>query len=723
MPDDDHILSSGSQCAEGRLKQLGRQYRAQKQYEEAVRTFQELIERDRGDPDAWFELGASLVDLRRHDEAVAAFREAVAIDPRRSILWDYLGYLYKVQNKAKDAMECFGRSVALNAKGDYAWRMLADCLGKAGYIERQIAALEEVTACCPTDHAAWSSLGIAYWNKSDLPHAVEAYSEAAKHNLTDPSPLFNLGLAHAKAGHLLDAAYAYRSAIAREPGHAKATEQLRALEPYLAELRKHIEANEATRTSEAYDIYLNPLEILAYSPGSPDEWDEAEVRKAKKRVLRELDLNDGRLHWLNNVALDRSRVLQVLDDLDSMEKREFHYHVRRDTRFLRFLTHGSLMYFAYDSRAESPLLPWGMEDDGDFLEFIGPYFARQYDRQLTEYLTANQNVLINALSSRRLPVPADLQEDCYRTAHTQLRQCLDDIRRRSGSIADSPNAAVQLTSFLTKRIIAATLNALPPYFENLRGDIANAIRSAAVDCYNKHDNAELSRAILALARALKVPDHISTQLKDDEAQISDIIHREQEARLDIVMGSTPLHIDHQKIVFGNKSVPIAQLSGARWGVFREYTNGIRTSCSYLVSFWGQACGQVDIECHRHRFLSFGQDEVESAARFDKVMKSCFTNVIPAVVQNAVARIEEGHPLQAGRYQFTKTGVVLTAGVLWWKTTRQYAWHDLRFAAHEGKVILQVESNDRVRVALSMREDWNAVLLEFIAAAMVNGNKG
>ena len=46
--------------------------------------------------------------------------------------------------------------------------------------------------------------------------------------------------------------------------------------------------------------YLNPFEVLNYPPRSLTEWDDTEYRRAKKRLMAELALSNGRLPRMAN---------------------------------------------------------------------------------------------------------------------------------------------------------------------------------------------------------------------------------------------------------------------------------------------------------------------------------------------------------------------------------------------------------------------------------------
>jgi hypothetical protein len=284
-------------------------------------------------------------------------------------------------------------------------------------------------------------------------------------------------------------------------------------------------------------------------------------------------------------------------------------------------------------------------------------------------------------------------------------------------VSKSQQAARESLAFLKEQFSVECLNALPSYFRDIRSEIAITMRGMSVECYNAHQDAALSKEMLALATSLATNERTKAKLDSDVVEIAEIATREKENTADFMIGKKRLLIDRHQVVFGNRSTPTSQITGIRWGIFREYTNGSRTSCSYLVSVCTTEGTSLDMECHKSRFFSFGKDEQDSLARFQAVLKSCFANIVPQIVQMISSRLNGGETLPVGQCRLDREGLHFTTGVLFWKTERFISWRDVAFDTQNGMVIVHNPREPKCATSMSAREMWNAVLLEYIASSM------
>ena len=60
----------------------GEEMLASGEFEKALKIFEDMIEKDGQDPDAWNGKGASLRSMGRYDEAAACFEISLKLDPR-----------------------------------------------------------------------------------------------------------------------------------------------------------------------------------------------------------------------------------------------------------------------------------------------------------------------------------------------------------------------------------------------------------------------------------------------------------------------------------------------------------------------------------------------------------------------------------------------------------------------------------------------------------------
>ena len=107
-----------------------------------------------------------------------------------------------------------------------------------------------------------------------------------------------------------DAADAYRRALALKPDYEQAKELLETTRRKLVPLAAQAEtaATGLVQPDEFFDFYISPFEVLQIEEVTlADGLDAKAIQQAKKRLLHELELNDGKVGWLGDYSLDKSR--------------------------------------------------------------------------------------------------------------------------------------------------------------------------------------------------------------------------------------------------------------------------------------------------------------------------------------------------------------------------------------------------------------------------------
>jgi hypothetical protein len=61
--------------------------------------------------------------------------------------------------------------------------------------------------------------------------------------------------------------------------------------------------------------------------GNPFNLDAKDIQKAKKLLLQEIDLEDGKVEWVAGLTIDRSRAIKVVDELTDTLVRYKHHLV------------------------------------------------------------------------------------------------------------------------------------------------------------------------------------------------------------------------------------------------------------------------------------------------------------------------------------------------------------------------------------------------------------
>ena len=129
--------------------------------------------------------------------------------------------------------------------------------------------------------------------------------------------------------------------------------------------------------------YINPYELLKFTADNLSEIDSKAIIKEKKKLLQEIELSDTDSIIYSGIDVTKADCIRAIDDIDDKNKREFHFFIYQNKPLNNFLTNSSMLFFDRYQAESIYKLP-------EFLDFISPYFAIQYDKILSDSFN-NQN--------------------------------------------------------------------------------------------------------------------------------------------------------------------------------------------------------------------------------------------------------------------------------------------------------------------------------------------
>jgi hypothetical protein len=118
--------------------------------------------------------------------------------------------------------------------------------------------------------------------------------------------------------------------------------------PELSELRQKVmtPGGAVLDQDQWYNHYINPLELLRLGEDVElDDLDAKSLQRAKKALLQEIELEDGRVEWMPGVRIDRSRAISICDELINEARLGYHHHVFQNKALSAFLQRGDLQHF------------------------------------------------------------------------------------------------------------------------------------------------------------------------------------------------------------------------------------------------------------------------------------------------------------------------------------------------------------------------------------------
>ena len=253
--------------------------------------------------------------------------------------------------------------------------------------------------------------------------------------------------------------------------------------------------------------YLNPLAVLEISPEAAAEGlSTAFLKKHKKRLLAEFELNDTTTIELRGQELDRTAVLQLFESLEDESQLAHHVIILKETSLQAFLEEASLDYFY--SRDVAQLAA----HSNDFLKFIGPFYARQFNRRLVNALKQKDWEEIQLMCQFPLSIPTRYHAVSYQDAYRFLHAKIQEIESQTETISKGKAPGGEIQEFCDEMLITA-MNHLPAYFAGTRDSYAIALEGLAIAVHNEHRRASLGVFILKQGMKLSISADAQARLQ------------------------------------------------------------------------------------------------------------------------------------------------------------------------------------------------------------------
>lgn len=249
--------------------------------------------------------------------------------------------------------------------------------------------------------------------------------------------------------------------------------------------------------------YINPIELLNLKKDLTSDFDGLTIRKAKKVLLAEIELSDTDTTNHNGVELTKSDCLRAIDDLDDKDKRDFHLFIFQNKDLNNFLSKGDLSFFN-NYKTES------IYKITEFIDFVSPYFAQQYEKALSKNFKNNQLNNVRKLLSVKPIVNEAYFDECFKSTYAVIKEIEKEIIQVTKEIENKNSKHIEndfedLPGLLNEKINVDLLNLLPAFFQSLRNQFAQTIRNLARDLNN-----DPHREYKIAFRIIEIANNIST---------------------------------------------------------------------------------------------------------------------------------------------------------------------------------------------------------------------
>src|SRR5262249_10509670 len=150
----------------------GNEYLYKRNYSMAIDHYDQAIEIDPNNADAWNNKGIALHNLRKYKEAIHCCDMAIKINPNYADAWNNKGVSLGKLGKYKEAIDCTDRAVKIDPNYADAWNNKGVSLGKLAKYKEAIDCTDRAVKIDPDYVKAWNNKGIALHNLRKFKEAI-----------------------------------------------------------------------------------------------------------------------------------------------------------------------------------------------------------------------------------------------------------------------------------------------------------------------------------------------------------------------------------------------------------------------------------------------------------------------------------------------------------------------------------------------------------------------
>lgn len=701
----DEVEDLIKRCVE--LREAGR-------LEEAILVARRANSIDPASANACWQLALSVSGKDGEASALEYFKKTVELASHFSYGWYKLGMAYKSLSMTDNAVECWETAAGKDSEDVNSRYELVDAYssrelpGDDEQLFRRLIDLEESDSLRTYDNHL---LAISYAKKKDYLNAIPRYKKYLSYK-NDEYGYTNLSLAYSseQISQELDAADCCHLALGCNEEFERAQKLLGQLAPKLEKVKSNLKLalndGELLRESDWYDVYLSPFELFQLD-GDSAEIEVKEIQKAKKLVLQEIDLEDGRVEWINNLSIDRSRVIKLAEEMTDSNLQGFHREVFNYKPLLNFLSRGSLDLFTYDPEDLPTLILLTLEYDESFALWLSQPFREQFNRLFGLALQARKLGVIEAMLDGRRFVVAAHEDLCFESGTRISEGLLEGLKSLQERVEVAKLDLEKIRSVLNGTGLARLLELLPPSFHDIQMEAAGIIRSISVRTYNKYQDPDLARDILKLAEnfAKKSPAFRS-RYNEDVSKLNDLIAEEKKDESYLTFGNKPFRITRESVTHGSTVIRSEDFETLRFGITVTNSSGQR-SYKFIIVLGDVSGSKINVTWNS------GSDKERQRELFDGCVNAIFSYVLPHTVKRFKAKLNNGKTVLVGGIPVTKFGVTLKSKGWFTDKDEFCSWDSLRSEIRNGDAVIQSTLNSKAEMSISLSEIDNAWILHLL----------
>lgn len=189
-------------------------------YEESIKIFDELIEKNPSFICTYNNLGCALIGLGRYEEAIGYFEIILKRNHLDAVAWANKGNALSELSRYDEAIRCCDEALRIRNRYTLALNLKGIALAKQGHIEESFACLDAIfkkNPKLPSNAPVWNDKGEICFEFKKYKNAVDCYERSIELDPSNPIVWNNKGKTHYIMNQFREANECYNNAIQLDP--------------------------------------------------------------------------------------------------------------------------------------------------------------------------------------------------------------------------------------------------------------------------------------------------------------------------------------------------------------------------------------------------------------------------------------------------------------------------------------------------------------------------
>ena len=683
--------------------------RGEGRLEEAILAARRATALDADNANAWWQLALAQGAKDGAEAALPALQKVTELAPAFPGGWNELGRTHLRANRNDEALEAYEQALEADSSHISSMLMVAYLLKgrkEEGVPARRLALLREVYEKDQLNEEDMFDMAYLLGEANETAEATRV-SETYTRKHEGKAAFYNLALGYEALDRDADALDALEAARRTGYESEKLTTVRSNAQQRLFALREQVlrRPQPYLPQSEWFSHYINPFTLLDVEPEDVEDNPRA-LQKAKQALMREIELEEGKVDWLPGLVIDKSTALAKLTELDIVDAWNAHQLVSHNRALNDFLMRGDLRHFLINEDGSTDCtLPHLL--DAETLEHIGPKFAAQFADVLSRAVEQADLVVVECLmDGRRWVTPAQL-DTCFESTKRLVTR-LSEPLIKAAEVKDKCSVSrSEIEKAFNQGNLGSLLTLLPIEFYEAHSAVGSALRDLSVSYYNREHDAEGAKAILALGRACaKKSPALAHQMQADEKTLDGFIAEEKSKEAHLSFKDRNVSITKNGVVYGKQRLAPADIVGLRWGLVQ--TSAQPPIHRLTVAFKARQGEDIVVS------WSAAANFEEQKKYWGELVEATTSFILGGVAENFEAELQRNQSARVGPLLVFEDGVELTARGWFTDKKIRVPWARLSSTMVKGSIVLRDAQNSKATADLPIESTYNAIILHLLA---------